>query len=94
MSIGINTEKAKEIHKDHIRSVRNPLLQEKDIEFIRSIESGNSENIERISEEKQVLRDVTEIVNSVVISSSSVLEVTEELKQVWDESILGPNPLI
>jgi hypothetical protein len=94
MSIGINTEKAKEIHKTHIRSVRNPLLQEKDIEFMRSIESGNSENIERISEEKQVLRDVTEIVNSVEISSSSVLEVTEELKQVWDESILGPNPLI
>ena len=31
--IGINTAKAREIHKEHIRVKRNPLLAAQDIEF-------------------------------------------------------------
>jgi hypothetical protein len=40
MPIGINVDKAKEIHKDKIREVRNPLLEKKDVEYIRAQEVG------------------------------------------------------
>ena len=33
--IGINTAKAREIHKEHIREKRNPLLAAQDIAFQR-----------------------------------------------------------
>jgi len=33
-------------------------------------------------------------VNDVEITATSVLGVTEELKQVWDETVLGANPLV
>jgi len=92
MPIGININKAKDLHKDKIRKVRNPLLQAKDVEYMRAQESGNTEKIAEIVAEKQALRDVTTIVNNVEITATSVLGVTEELKQVWDVNVLGDNP--
>ena len=94
MPIGIDINKAKDIHKDKIRKVRNPLLQAKDVEYMRAQESGNIEKVAEIAAEKQALRDATTIVNDVEISATSVLGVTEELKQVWDETVLGANPLV
>lgn len=94
MPIGIDINKAKEIHKDKIRAVRNPLLEEKDVEYIRALESGDVLKINQVVAEKQALRDVTTIVNDVEVTATSVIAVTEELKQVWDETLLGPNPLI
>jgi hypothetical protein len=94
MPIGIDINKAKDIHKDKIREVRNPLLQAKDVEYMRAQESGNNEKVAEIVAEKQALRDATTIVNDVEISATSVLGVTEELKQVWDETVLGENPLV
>jgi hypothetical protein len=94
MPIGIDINKAKDIHKDKIREVRNPLLQAKDVEYMRAQESGNTEKVAEIVAEKQTLRDATTIVNDVEISATSVLGVTEELKQVWDETVLGENPLV
>jgi hypothetical protein len=94
MPIGINVDKAKDIHKDKIRAVRNPLLQEKDVEYMRAQEAGNTENVAEIVVEKQALRDATAIVNDVELTSTDVIGITEELKQVWDESLLGTNPLL
>jgi len=94
MPIGIDINKAKDIHKDKIREVRNPLLQAKDVEYMRAQESGNNEKVAEIVAEKQALRDATTIVNDVEISATSVIGVTEELKQVWDETVLGENPLV
>jgi hypothetical protein len=94
MPIGIDINKAKDIHKDKIREVRNPLLQAKDVEYMRAQESGNNEKVAEIVAEKQALRDATTIVNDVEITATSVLGVTEELKQVWDETVLGANPLV
>jgi hypothetical protein len=94
MPIGIDINKAKDIHKDKIREVRNPLLQVKDVEYMRAQESGNTEKVAEIVAEKQALRDATTIVNDVEISATSVIGVTEELKQVWDETVLGENPLV
>ena len=94
MPIGINVDKAKEIHKDKIREVRNPLLEKKDVEYIRAQEVGDTEKVAEIVAEKQALRDATTLVNSAEITATSVLGVTEELKQVWDETVLGTNPLV
>ena len=94
MPIGINVDKAKEIHKDKIREVRNPLLEKKDVEYIRAQEVGDTEKVAEIVAQKQALRDATTLVNSAEITATSVLGVTEELKQVWDETVLGTNPIV
>lgn len=94
MPIGINVDKAKEIHKDIIREVRNPLLEQKDVEFMKALEVGDSTKVAEVTTEKQALRDVTSIVNNVEPTATDVLGVTAELKQVWDENVLGPNPLV
>ena len=94
MSIGINVDKAKEIHKDKIREVRNPLLEKKDVEYMRALEVGDTTKVAEIVAEKQNLRDATTIVANTNITATSVLGITEELKQVWDSEVLGQNPLI
>lgn len=94
MPIKIDVEKAKEIHKDIIRSVRNPLLEQKDVEYMRALESQDTVKVSEVVAEKQALRDVTTIVNDVQITATDVLGVTAELKQVWNETLLGSNPLV
>ena len=94
MSIGINVEKAKQIHKNKIREVRNPLLEKKDVDYIRALEVGDTVKVAEIIAEKQALRDVTAIIDDVTPIATSVLGVTEELKQVWDPEVLGQNPLL
>lgn len=94
MPIGINTSIALELHKDHLRRARKDLLEKKDIEFIRAIEVNDTESITRISAEKQALRDITDIVKDFTFTSNDPVGVTSELKQVWDESVIGPNILV
>lgn len=94
MPIGINVDKAKEIHKDKIRAVRNPLLEKKDVEYMRALEAGDTEKVAAIVTEKQALRDATTIINEVTPTATDVLGVTAELKQVWDTEVLGENPLL
>ena len=38
--INVNMNKAREIHKDNIRAARKPLLEVKDVEFQRALETG------------------------------------------------------
>jgi len=87
--IGINTAKAKEIHKEHIRVVRNPLLSAKDVEFQRAQETGAS-TVDIVSA-KQALRDATDLAN-ITIDTVGVTSVTNQLKASWDTSLLGDNP--
>lgn len=88
--IKINLDKAKEIQKDKLREVRKPLLEKLDSEFVRALEFGT--DVTEIKEQKQALRDVTKIVEEIEISGTTVDEVTSELKQVWNEELLGPKP--
>jgi len=88
--IKINIGKAKEIQKNKIREVRKPLLEKLDVDFVRALETGS--NLEEIKAQKQALRDVTNIVTEAEISGTTVDEVTTELKAIWDEDLLGPNP--
>ena len=93
MPIGINVNKAKEIHKDKIREVRNPLLQAEDVTFMRAVEADDTDAKTASATRKQQLRDVTNIVDSATITATDVTGVTNELKAVWDADVLGDNPL-
>lgn len=90
--IKINIEKAKEIQKDKMRVVRKPLLEKLDIDFSRALETGG--DTASIAAQKQALRDVTTIVTEAEITGTTVDEITTELKVVWNEELLGKNPLV
>jgi len=70
MAIIIDINKAKDITKDRLRIERKPLLEAQDVAFQRALESGTDTSA--IVAEKQRLRDITTLVNSV--------NTTEELK--------------
>jgi len=93
MSIGIDVNKAKQIHKDKIRNVRQPLLEAEDIIFMRAVESNDDTAKTTSSTKKQALRDATNIVDSATITATDVVGVTNELKAVWNTDLLGDNPL-
>jgi hypothetical protein len=61
--ITINLNKAKAITKDRLRAERTPLLQAQDVAFQRAMESGTDTSA--IVAEKQRLRDVTKLVDTV-----------------------------
>jgi len=93
MPIGINVNKAKELHKEKIRQVRNPLLQSEDVTFMRAVEADDTDAKTASATRKQQLRDATNIVDSATITATDVTGVTNQLKQVWDTDLLGDNPL-
>jgi len=82
--INVNMDKAREIHKDKIRAARKPLLEVKDVEFQRALETGADTST--IVSEKQSLRDAT--INPDIASAST----PEELKASWDSDLLGDSP--
>lgn len=59
--VTINFEKAKEIQKNWLRSERLPLLEKLDVAFQRSLETNVDTSV--IVQEKQRLRDITELCN-------------------------------
>ena len=70
MAIIIDINKAKDITKDRLRAERKSLLEAQDVAFQRALESNADTSA--IVAEKQRLRDITTLVNSV--------NTTEELK--------------
>jgi hypothetical protein len=81
--IAIDMNKAKEIWKDYLRHDRAPILEKLDLEFIRALESNNTEEQDKIKKTKQDLRDVTA---DPRISKASSPEELKSLKLV-DEII-------
>lgn len=85
MSIKVNMTKAVEIHKDLLRSARQPLLEQLDVEYLKALEQGG--DVAEIAAQKQQLRDVTK---DPALDAAAT---PEELKAVWPEA-LGENPLL
>ena len=81
----INLEKALEIHKTKLRERRELVFKDLDIQFMRALEVGNTTLSVEIGLKKQALRDITDI----DISNVTTLD---ELKQLWNEELLGPSP--
>jgi len=57
--IDIDMPKAREIHKEHLRQIRAPLLAALDVEYQRADEQNNAALKAQIAAKKQALRDVT-----------------------------------
>ena len=58
MPVNVDMTKARAIHLDEIRRVRNEELAAKDITFMRAVEAGDASAQSTIGTEKQVLRDL------------------------------------
>jgi hypothetical protein len=71
----VNSDKAKAIWKDKWREARKPMLASLDIEFMKAVESADTDKQAEIASKKQALRDVTQ---TEIIGNTS-----EEIKSVW-----------
>ena len=58
MPINVDMTKARAIHMDAIRVVRNAELAAKDVTFMRAVEAGDTDAQATIGTEKQTLRDL------------------------------------
>ena len=63
MKIQVNIDKAKGITKDRLRSEREPLLQQLDVQYMRAMEAG--QDTSAIVAKKQELRDAPVTVDSM-----------------------------
>ena len=84
MGFGIDMTKAKEIHKENIRAIREPLLSALDVEFQRALET--SADTTSIVSKKKALRDAP--ANTAIDSAKT----EAELKATWDTAVLGTSP--
>ena len=73
--IVINNEKAIEIAKDKIRVIREPKFKQLDLDFQRALETGSDTTL--IVQEKQRLRDLTDLANDKTVEE--LLVILEEL---------------
>jgi hypothetical protein len=76
--------KAKDIFRDKIRQVRKELLDAKDIEYMKALETDADTSA--IVTAKQSLRDAPSA--SAIDNATTIAE----LKAAWDTNLLGDNP--
>jgi hypothetical protein len=74
-------EKARHIWKNKIRKARTPKLEEQDVKYMRALEANNDTNA--IVNIKEQLRNFP---NKVEIEQAQTVE---DLKQIWDTTLLG-----
>ena len=74
--IVINKEKAIEIAKEKIRAFREPKFKQLDLDFQRALETGSDTTL--IIQEKQRLRDLTDLANDKTVEE--LLVILEELE--------------
>ena len=86
INININMDKARDIHRDKVRQARKPLLEAKDVAFMRAVEAQDTDTQATVAAEKQALRDATA---ATAIDAAST---PEELKAAWDTDLLGDSP--
>lgn len=55
--ISIDIEQAKNIWRNKLRILRIPILEQLDIQFMKAIESNNTDKQQDIANKKQILRD-------------------------------------
>jgi len=84
--INIDMDKARDIHRDKVRAARNPKLAAKDVDFMRAVESGDTDTQATVAAEKQALRDAP------AAAAIDAATTPEELKSAWDTDLLGESP--
>ena len=58
-AVSVDMAKARDIHRDRLRGMRQPLLQALDVAYMRADEAGDGERKAELAATKQALRDVT-----------------------------------
>ena len=58
MPVNVNMTKARAIHLEEIRKVRNAELVKEDVTFMRAVEDGDTDAQATIKTKKQTLRDI------------------------------------
>ena len=84
MGFGVDMAKAREIHKNNIRTARTSKFAELDVEFQKALETGASTT--EIVAKKQALRDAP--ADSEITSAAN----EAALKTQWKTDILGTSP--
>ena len=69
--IVINNEKAISIAKEKIRVIREPKFKQLDLDFQRALETGSDTTL--IVQEKQRLRDLTDLANDKTVEELLVI---------------------
>ena len=83
--LNINVNRALDVHKNQIRTKREILFKDLDVQFMRALEVGNTTLAAEIGAKKQALRDATNI-------DSGSITTLDEIKALWDVEILGETP--
>ena len=78
--------KAKEIFKDKIREVRQPLLDAEDVTYMKALEAGDTDAQAASVTAKNALRDAPA---AAAIDAASDIAA---LKAAWDADTLGDSP--
>ena len=85
-SINIDCGKARNIKLEELRSLRNAELAKTDSEFVRALESGDTEKLELIKIRRQKLRDATDALKA--IEADGIVDDLELLELIRQKSIL------
>ena len=78
--------KAKEIFKDKIREVRQPLLEAEDVVYMKALESDDASAKTASVAKKKALRDAP------AAQAITDADTIAKLKAAWDTSVLGDSP--
>ena len=82
MPINVNMGKARTIHMNNIRVIRDRELAAKDITFMRAVEDGNADAQATIKNEKQNLRDIPQ-----TFDITTGVDTPEQLKEKWPDGL-------
>jgi len=83
--LNIDVNRALDVHKTQIRTKREIVFKDLDVQFMRALEVGNTTLAAEIGAKKQALRDATNI------DSGSITNLND-VKALWDVEILGETP--
>ena len=78
--------KSKEMFKDKIREVRQPLLDEEDVVYMKALETADSDAQAASIAKKKALRDAP------AAKAITDADTIAKLKAAWDTSVLGDSP--
>ena len=82
MPINVNMSKARAIHLEEIRKVRNAELVKEDVTFMRAVEAGDTDTQATIATKNQVLRDLP-----ATFDITTDVGTPEKLKAKWPSEL-------
>lgn len=77
---------SKELFKDKIRQIRQPLLEAEDVVYMKALEADDASAKTASVAKKNALRDAP--ANSAITDATTI----DELKAAWDTDVLGDSP--